>query len=403
MGTHTPTTIDEKAVQLPADSLWRKAPIIGAVLAAFGIGGTFALGGEHGEHLFAYLTAFLYWFSIAVGGLFFTMIFMLTRSGWNVVLRRLAENAAVTIPVFALLFIPILVGMETLYVWMDPEVLAVDRLAQIKEPFLNRGFFLVRAAVYFVGLGGLAVLFWSRSTKQDRTGDPEITRKLQAIAAPGIAIAALSATFATFDWNMSLDYHWFSTIYGVIFFAGAFMGFHALLAILVIGLHRTGRFGGGVNVEHWHGVGKMMFGLMAFWAYVSFSQLILIWYANIPEETVWYKHRIEGSWSVVSGILLFGHFLLPFFFLMSRHMKRNPTTLVIGAVWLLVMHYVDLYWMVMPNVYHGNAHFGPVEVLSMIGVGGAFFAAFGLAMGRNLIVPVKDPRLPESLAFDNGP
>lgn len=156
-----------------------------------------------------------------------------------------------------------------------------------------------------------------------------------------------------------------------------------------------------IETEQLHGAGKMMFGMMCFWAYVSFSQLILIWYANIPEETLWYAHRMEGSWTYVSILLGIGHFGLPFFFLMSKHIKRNPKTLLIGAVWLLAMHYVDIYWMIMPNVYHEGASFGLVEVLSFVGVGGAFFALVGLAMQRNKLVPVKDPRLPESLAFEN--
>ncbi|MBU6162706.1 MAG: hypothetical protein KGO50_16435, partial [Myxococcales bacterium] len=270
-----------------------------------------------------------------------------------------------------------------------------------KQGYLNVGFFLARAGVYFLIWTGLALVFRGLSIRQDTSGDTAITRRLQALAAPGIALGALSITFATFDWNMSIDYHWFSTMYGVIYFAGSFMSLFAVLAIVTTLFRRQGLTKGYISVEHQHGIAKMMFGMNCFWAYTSFSQFMLIWYANIPEETIWYMHRWEGSWRSVSLLLAVGHFVLPFFFLMSRHMKRNPVTLVIGAVWLLSMHYLDLFWMIMPNVYHGNASFGLSEILSFVGVGGVFVGAFTFLLSRAPLIPVKDPRLPESLAFEN--
>jgi hypothetical protein len=395
------TSIAAADVTLPANSMWRKVPFIAAALGLAGIGGAMAVGGEHHENYFAYLTAFLFFLSIALGGLFFCMIFFLTRSGWNVAVRRIAESAAATLPVFALLFIPVLLGKEHVYHWMVPGAADHDPLLQWKQGYLNVGFFLARAGVYFLIWTGLALLFRGLSIRQDTSGDTAITRKLQALAAPGIALGALSITFATFDWNMSIDYHWFSTMYGVIYFAGSFMSLFAVLAIVTTLFRRQGLTKGYISVEHQHGIGKMMFGMNCFWAYTSFSQFMLIWYANIPEETIWYMHRWEGSWRSVSLLLAVGHFVLPFFFLMSRHMKRNPVTLVIGAVWLLGMHYLDLFWMIMPNVYHGNASFGLSEILSFVGVGGVFVGAFTFLLSRAPLIPVKDPRLPESLAFEN--
>jgi hypothetical protein len=179
------------------------------------------------------------------------------------------------------------------------------------------------------------------------------------------------------------------------------MGAFALLIVVVYFLDKRKLLGGAVSIEHYHGLGKMLFGLNCFWAYVSFSQFMLIWYANIPEETLWYAHRIEGSWLYVTILLGVGHFVVPFFFLMSHHIKRQPKLLLAGALWLLAMHYVDMYWMVMPGVYSHGAHFGLAEILSFIGVGGAFAAVAGFAMTRNPLVPVRDPRLPESIAFEN--
>jgi hypothetical protein len=401
MSAKAQKTITAESVTLPAASGWRKLPLIGAALALLGIGGTLAVGGPDHANYFAYTTAFLYFLTIALGGLFFVMIFFLTRSGWNVALRRLAENFAFALPVFALLFLPVLLGMDHIYHWMDPQELANDEILQFKSPYLNKGFFLARAAFYLLAWTGLAWFFRSQSTRQDTSGDVTITRRLQAMAAPGIAIGALTLTFAAFDWNMSIDYHWFSTMYGVIHFAGGFMGAFALLIIFVYLLDRQNLLGGAVTLEHYHGMGKMLFGLNCFWAYVSFSQFMLIWYANIPEETLWYAHRMEGAWFGVTVLLGVGHFVIPFFFLMSHHIKRRPALLVAGAVWLLAMHYLDLYWMVMPAAYPHGAHFGVAEVLSFIGVGGAFLGAVGFAMTRNPLVAVKDPRLPESLAFEN--
>lgn len=404
MGGHSKSVdLTDANVRLPEGSVWRKVPMIGAVLAVIGIGGTIALAGDHGEGYFAYLTSYLYFLSIALGALFFSMIFFLTRSSWSVTVRRITESFMITLPAFALLFIPVALGAKHIFEWMTPE--QIDPfympLYETKAPYLNTGFFYGRAALYFVIWTGLSWLFWSSSRKQDESGDPGITRRLQALAAPGIALGALSLTFAAFDWNMSIDWHWFSTIYGVIYFAGGFMACFALLVVVALQLKGEGIFKGIIETEQLHGAGKMMFGMMCFWAYVSFSQLILIWYANIPEETLWYAHRMEGSWTYVSILLGVGHFGLPFFFLMSKHIKRNPKTLLIGAVWLLAMHYVDIYWMIMPNVYHEGAHFGLVEILSFVGVGGAFLALVGLAMQRGKLVAVKDPRLPESLAFEN--
>ena len=395
------TSIAAADVTLPANSMWRKVPFIAAALGLAGIGGTLAVGGDHHENYFAYLTAFLFFLSIALGGLFFCMIFFLTRSGWNVAVRRIAESAAATLPVFALLFIPVLLGKEHIYHWMVPGAADHDPLLQWKQGYLNVGFFLARSGIYFLIWTGLALLFRGWSIRQDSSGDTAITRKLQAIAAPGIALGALSITFATFDWNMSIDYHWFSTMYGVIYFAGSFMSLFAVLAIVTTLFRRQGLTRNYITVEHQHGIGKMMFGMNCFWAYTSFSQFMLIWYANIPEETIWYMHRWEGSWRSVSILLAVGHFVVPFFFLMSRHIKRNPITLVIGACWLLGMHYLDLFWMIMPNVYHGNASFGLSEILSFVGVGGVFVGAFTFLLSRAPLIPVKDPRLPESLAFEN--
>lgn len=401
MSAHAVPAINPDAVQLPANSAWRKLPLVGAVLAVVGLGGTFAIGSDDHSHYFSYLTAYLFFLTIALGSLFFCMIFFLTRSSWNVALRRLAENFAISLPLFAVLFIPIVLGMEHIFHWLEPGLAEHDKLMEHKAPYLNAPFFLARAAFYFVAWTALAWLFWSKSVAQDTSGDHKITRFLQAVAAPGIAVAALTMTFAMFDWNMSIDFHWFSTMYGVIHFAGGFLGCFAMLLVFVYLLERGGLLRGVISVEHYHGLGKMLFGMNCFWAYVSFSQFMLIWYANIPEETLWYYHRWEGTWAYATILLGVGHFVVPFFALMSHNVKRHKTAIFFGALWMLAMHYLDLYWMVMPGVHHHGAHFGILDILSLLGVGGAFLAVVGFAMQKNALVAIKDPRLSESIRYEN--
>lgn len=407
MGGHHAKTITAEQVTLPKDAGWRKLPILGGILALVGLGLTVAFAGDHGEAgLYAYLIAFMYFLSLAIGGLFYVMIHYITNSGWGIVNRRLAEAMAATMPVFALLFVPLALNMDHVWAWTSAEALATDPMLQSKAPYLNKGFFLGRAVVYFAILSGLAWFFYLQSLKQDATKDSNDARKIQDLATMvspvGIAFSTLTMTFIAFDFMMSTDYHWFSTIYGVIYFAGSFMSCFALLAILTVFLRAGGYLGGAVTTEHQHAIGKMMWGLNCFWAYTSFSQFMLIWYANIPEETLWYKHRWEHGWWIFSMILLLGHFALPFFAGMSRHVKRNPKLLVMLSVWLLLMHYLDLFWQIKPNMHHGHgeASIGVAEIAAFVGVGGVFLAAFTALLQRSPLIPVKSPRLPESLAFE---
>jgi glucan phosphoethanolaminetransferase (alkaline phosphatase superfamily) len=255
-------------------------------------------------------------------------------------------------------------------------------------------------------VGGIGLFLYTSSRRQDTLKNKEanhaITRRLQMLSPIFLGLTALTTTFMSIDWIMSLDYHWFSTMFGIIYFAGGFMSCHAVLAIVAVSLDNGNYLGGAISTEHRHAVGKMMWGLMVFWAYVSFCQFMLIWYANIPEETLWYAHRWENGWSVWSLVLLIGHFILPFFAMMSRHVKRNPKLLLLGALYLLAMHYVDMFWQIKPNMHHGHASpaLGPVEILAFVGIGGVVLAAYTALLSSAPLVPVGDPRLPESLAFE---
>jgi hypothetical protein len=376
---------------------------------------------------FSYLVGYMGVLGICLGALFFTMLQHITRAGWSVSVRRVAENVASTLPFMLLLFIPIFLGFHDLYHhWLEPD--PADHVIAGKSGYLNSTFFFVRVGIYFAIWIGLATYFRRASIAQDQSGDPAISLRLSRLAAPGLLLFALSISFAAFDWIMSLDPHWFSTIFGVTYFAGAFMAFLAFAILLCKWLGAKGYLREVVTTEHYHDLGKLLFGFVVFWTYVNFSQYMLIWYANLPEETAWFAHRQHGGWGAVGTILVFGHFFIPFAFLMSRHMKRNTVTLCTAAVFLLVVHWIDMQFLILPNVAHGAAvaehapaseHAATVLASFTSGLGEwlhqmhaadalCFFGILSLIVGvtlfnirRTSLLPTRDPRLLEALSFQN--
>jgi hypothetical protein len=301
----------------------------------------------------------------------------------------------------AALFLPVLLGLHDLYEWSHAEAVEQDALLRWKAPFLNVPFFLIRAAIYFGSWSFIAILYYRGSRGQDATGDPKVSARLRRLAGPSIIVLALTQTFASIDWIMSLTPHWYSTMFGVYFFAGSFVGFIALLSVVVGAMRVAGLLESVISADHLHDVGKFLFAFTAFWAYISFSQFFLMWYANLPEETIFYRARMEGSWMQVSVLLLAGHFLAPFFYLMGRSVKRNGATLAVGGAWVLMMHFVDLYWQVMPTLHPEGIRPSVLDVAAFLAVGGCFVAAASWLMRRQALVPLRDPRLAESLAFEN--
>lgn len=349
----------------------------------------------------AYLVSFTFFLSLSLGGLFFVILQHLTRSGWSVVLRRLAECIASNLWLLAVLALPIIPGIRHLYHWADADAVARDHLLHGKEPYLNVPFFLVRLTIYFVVWIALAAFFRRNSVRQDATGEVGLTLRMQKWSAPGMLLFGVTITFAAFDLLMSLDPHWYSTIFGVYYFSGGVLGFFALLTLTALLLQRSGRLTGVVTAEHYHDLGKLVFAFSIFWAYIAFSQYMLIWYADIPEETVWYLRRQSGEWAFVGLILLFGHFVVPFLVLMSRGAKRRTLVFAACSVWVLLMHLVDVYWLVMPQAAPMSAKPAVVDVACLIGVGGLYIAGIALSLRRQALVPLRDPRLGESLTFEN--
>jgi hypothetical protein len=283
----------------------------------------------------------------------------------------------------------------------DPHELEEQRVIKAKAPYLNQTAFLGRAVVYFLIWTFLALRFFGLSTAQDSSRDPKLTLAAQRLAPGATILFGLSLTFAAFDWLMSLDPAWFSTIFGVTIFAGSVVAIFSTLIIVTMALREDGLLKDALKTEHYHDMGKLLFGFMIFWAYVSFSQFMLIWYAALPEETTFYHLRWDGGpWKDVSLAIVVLHFCVPFFVILSRNAKRRLPILRIGAVMLLAMHCVEMYWIVLPNYHHGDVHFHWLDVACFLGVGGVYLAVVFNRMTKHALIPIGDPRLSRSLQHE---
>jgi len=393
-------SLDRAQVTLPRAGWAARLPLVCGGLGAVLLAVTFLVGKGNPTQLFhSYLVNWFYFATLAVGGLFFVLLQHITRAGWSVVVRRLAEDVAATLPVVALLFVPLAFGVHALYPWAGHE--AQDPVVMRKLAWLSEGPFLVRAAIYLVVWSLLGLWFWRQSQRQDQMGALALTRRMQAVAAPSMIVFAVTLTLASFDWVMSLAPRWYSTVFGGYIFGGTAMATFALLIVLVLLLQGRGLFDGVVSMEHFHDLGKLMFAFVVFWGYIGFSQFMLQWYANIPEETNWFAERLTPGWKPLTMAFVVGHFVVPFFFLLLRDVKRHRLGLWASALWLLAMEWLDLYWLIMPGLYHEGPRLHLLDVLTFLALGLLFAGALAWTLRRRALVPVNDPRLVESLAFEN--
>ncbi len=360
----------------------------------------------------AYLIACAYFASISLGGLFFVVVQHLTGARWGVVLRRLGEIIAMGIGVCGLFFAviwfgSILAGDGSLYPWADPAIMST--LVAEKQIYLNPPFFIARQVFYFVLWFMIARYFYRRSVEQDRAVDNEPMAPLRWWSGPAMLVFALSINFASMDWLMTLNPTWFSTIFGVYYFAGSAISIFAVLAVLVWRLQSRDILTHTITVEHRHDIGKLLFGFVFFWGYIAFSQFLLIWYASIPEEVQWYAVRqIDPSMTGVSratALLFIFHLIIPFLGIMSRFVRRQGGLLAGWGIYMLVMHWFDLYYIIAPEQELENWGLsGSATVVyagTMLGLGCLYVAALLYIAAGNWLVPVRDPRLAESLAFEN--
>lgn len=353
---------------------------------------------------FSYLLGFSYWAGISLASLILVMLFHTFRAKWPVVVRRPVEAMATGTLIFLPLLIPVIIGMPHLYAkWLTP---AADlghealHILQHKAGWLNKTFFIVRSVGYLVIAALVASRFFRLSTKQDQSGDANLTAKSRTMGVALLPLIAIVMTFASFDWLMSLEPLWFSTIFGVYFFAGSFLSTMALVIIAsVTARGRKDLFGDHVSPDHLHNLGKLLFAFVCFWAYIAISQLLLIWIANLPEETPWYLVRMTDGWKPVGILLILGHFFVPFGILLSKNLKRNPRRIRLVAFWALFIHFVDVYWLVMPTLWPERAGFHWTMITAFFGVGFTAVAFVIWKLRGHYTLPVKDPYLAVSLRY----
>jgi hypothetical protein len=425
--------------------------VAGLLVGVVALGAAALLGLKEGParlHFFhSYLFAYCFFLAITFGSLAYVMIHYLARVGWSVTVRRLAEALALNMFLLAILILPMLGGLHELFPrWFVESTRHADEALREKSGYLNPTFFFIRLVAYFVIWCGLAAFFAAKSKQQDRTGDPAISKTMERVAMPGMWLFAFSLTGFVFDWVMSLNPYWFSTMFGVYFFAGSMLSMFAAIVLLSQYLKNRGLIGDAVNTEHYHDLGKWMFAFTFFWGYIAFGQYMLIWYANIPEETQFFIPRQMGVYASLSLLLLIVHLVIPFPGLLSRHVKRRNGVIAFWAVWSLCACMLDAWYMVVPNewinqipaavghptmpianalpllaestqnMYTVSARHQDfvetmnyplqagsllVTALCVVGIGGLYVFSTMLALRGRSLVPQRDPRLPEALAFEN--
>jgi hypothetical protein len=444
--------------RVPAGARWASGWKIAAAFAVIGLlGSALAASADPRRFAFSWLFAFMAGLAIALGSLFLVVIQHLTKAGWSVTVRRPLEFFAVGLPLFAILFVPVWMGMGHLYPWVElarehalDEEMGIDEeapaaegaeageehsaapfwdvdaalaqdhgehgeehaeghhhsreheahesLIEAKLSYLNPTRFTIFAIGYFVIWSLLSIFYFRTSIAQDKNRDLASSRRMNSLAPISIMALALSLTFAAFDWMMALEPAWYSTIFGVQYFAVSMVSALASLVVIMYSLRASGLTGTAVHVEHFHDVGKLLFGFLVFWTYITFSQFFLIWYAGIPEEATYYHLRGSEGWWTFSIFLLVAHFILPFFFLISRNVKRNIPWLTFGAAWLLVMHVMECYWLVMPYASENGAFDVQwMDFAALFAVLGTYLAAVLFLATRFPLIPIGDPRLQRGL------
>ena len=349
---------------------------------------------------FSWLFAFGFFFTLCAGCFFWTIVHYATDAEWTVVVRRQLENIAVLVAVLAIFFIPILLLRHHLYEWMN---IAPGKEANLdsKRAYLNLNFFILRAA-FFLGFFIIASQFLRRfSVRQDKDGNPQFTIRLRKVAFASLPLFALCLTFGAFDWLMSLNYRWFSTMFGVYIFAGAAGSSMSLLVLVISALQRAGYLKNVVTLEHYHIMGKWMFAFCVFWAYIGFGQYMLIWYANIPEETQYFLTRNTESWWGLSMLLVIGRFFGPFAILLLQSIKKHPRQLCYVAAWILLMQMLDIYLVVLPALHGTGVHVSLWDFAALIAIGATLAFVYLRIVGKTSLFPVRDPRLVESLKLVN--
>jgi len=348
----------------------------------------------------SYLIAYVFWIGITLGSLAVLMIHHLTGGAWGMVARRILEASTRTLPLMAVLFVPIWLNLPTLYSWARPDA-AEDELIQTKASYLNAGFFTLRAVILFAVWAGLIFLLNKWSAAQDaepaELPGPK-DRRLRVVSGPGLVLYVLTVTIMSVDLVMSLDPHWYSTIFGILTIGGQGLATMAFTIMVLAALVRFQPMADVVSAENFHDLGKLMFAFVLLWAYFSVSQLLIIWSANLPEEIPFYLERLHGPWFPISVLVLLGQFVLPFLLLLSRNFKRNPVAVARIAFAILVMRVVDIAWTIGPVFRHEGSSLHWLDFAMVLGMGALWLAYFWSNLAGRALVPARDPYFKEAMA-----
>jgi len=337
----------------------------------------------------SYLVGYLFWFGITLGCFALLMLHHMVGGGWGAVIRRLLESGTRTLPLMAVALLPVLLNLPSLYVWARPDALAHDPALEHKTFYLNVPFFLARTAFYFAVWLGLSHLLNKASALQDREGMAAGRGRLQTLSAPGLLLYGFTASFASVDWVMSLEPHWFSTIYGVIFMVGGALSTLAFVIVALLLMGDRKPISDTLKPSHFHDLGTLMFAFVMLWAYTCFSQFLIIWAGNIPEETPWYLRRFHGGWGWIAWGLVGFHFALPFLLLLVREYKRRVRVLAMVAGGMLLMRLVDLFWVVAPAFHENHLQVHWLDLAAPVGVGGIWIAYFLAQLRKRPLAPLE--------------
>ena len=384
----TPLTTGAYNPPASVSRVQQRALIVGVV---FTILFAFGLFVDRDQFFHSYLFAFSFWAGISVGSLALLMLQHLTGGGWGLVIRRVLEASTRTLPLVLILFVPVVLGAHRIYSWTDEHELAEHPVLKEKSKFLNLPFFTVRAAIYFAIWLALAFFLNRWSLLQDRTADRQFTKRMRVLSGPGMVLFVFTVTFASIDWFMSLDPEWSSTIYGFIFVAAWSLSALAFTVAVMAALAKEEPMNRIVAQLHFHDLGKLLLAFVMLWSYFAFSQFLIIWSGNLPEEIRWYLPRTHGAWGAIALGVIVLHFAFPFLFLLSRSFKRNAGKLVIVAVLILLMRLLDLFWMIAPNFRGGQFHISWMDLVAPIALGGLWLGFFARALAARPLIPINDP------------
>lgn len=346
----------------------------------------------------SYLYGYLFWMGLTLGCLGILVLHHLVSGSWGHVVQRYVESGARTLPLMALLFIPIIIGMKELYPWTDHETAMANHAIESKLGYLNESFFLARQVLYFAFWIGVTFWLTKKSRQQDETADPHLTRSMKIFSGPSMVFFVLTATLASVDWMMSLEPEWYSTMYGVGRIVGAVLTALAFCIILVRLLGDKEPLKDILNTRHIHHLGNLMMAFTILWAYIAFSEFLIIWSGNLPEDNMWHLRRMGSEWVVFAVILIVGHFALPFLLLLSRQLKRKIVPLARIAAGILVMRFIDMYWLVYPAFNDHRLQFHWLTVVAPVAIGGLWLWLFIGNLKKQPLLPLHDPRFHNGMA-----